>query len=187
MVMVIVSALVETLTKHMFNNYLNEMDKIEIGGAPSWYMKPVDDKICSFAHKNGGMDNIEITKKNAKYKMVKKINGIIDIVVYDNFKNIQNKKEKDVVNLWKKDTNLPIFVDKNIDFSRVDYEDEIDTTFVRACISKQVVLEYETARLQKIKKEVIKVKANNAFEDLDNSFSNKKQPLDKNDPFSELP
>ena len=188
MLLLITSALVETLTKHMFKNYLDAQDKIEIGGAPSWYMMPVEDKMCVFTHKSGGIDMIDITKSNAKLKMVKKINGTIDIVIYENMKNIQNEKEKEVVNKWKQDSNLPVFVNQNLDFSRVVFEDEIDTTFVRACISNQTIITYQSDRLKTIKKEVLKFKSKSALDDMDAEMNgNSDKPKDPNDPYSELP
>ena len=187
MLLLITNALVETLVKHMFGNFLKEQDKIEIGGAPSWYMTPVEDEMCVFTHKSGGIDYIDITKQNANFKMIKKINGTIDIVVYENLKNITNKKEKAVVDIWKKDEYLPTFVDKNLRYSRVTFEDEVDTTFVRACIPNNTIIDYQKERLTKIKKEVTKVKANSAYDDLDSTIKGKSDKTDKKDPFSELP
>ncbi len=187
MLMVITSALVETLVKHMFNKYLDERSKIEIGGAPSWYMQPIDDRVCTFAHKKAGIDMIDSVKSNAKYKMQRSINDTIEIAIYENMKNVTNKKEKDVVDKFKNDNYLPMFINKNINYSKVVYEDEIDTIFVRSCIPKNVIIEYQTQRLKDIKKEVSKVKASSAYSDLDlemKGLNNKNNP---NDPFSELP
>ena len=188
MLVLITGALVETLVKHMFKNYLDARDQIEIGGAPSWYMAPVEDKMCVFTHKSGGLDMIDIAKDNAKLKMIKKINGTIDIVIYENMKNIQNEKEKEVVNKWKKDSNLPVFINQNLDYSRVSFEDEINTTFVRACISNQTIITYQSERLKNIKKEVLKFKSRSAMDEMDMEFEGGSTPhKDPNDPFSELP
>ncbi len=187
MLLLITNALVETLVKHMFSNYLKAQDKIEIEGAPSWYMSPVENEMCVFAHKSGGVVYIDITKENATYKMIKKINGTIDVVIYENRQNITNKKEKAIVEFWKKDSNLPVFIDKNIRYSRVSFEKEINATFVRACIPNNIIIDYQKSRLATIKKEVTKFKANNAYDDLDSSIDSTSNKSDKNDPFSELP
>ncbi|MGB5866614.1 MAG: hypothetical protein WBG69_01960 [Arcobacteraceae bacterium] len=187
MLLLITGALVETLTKHMFQKYLNERDKIEIGGAPSWYMKSIDDEMCVFTHKQGNLDTIEISKENARLKMVKKINGTIDIVVYENVKNITNDKEKVLVEKWKIDSNLPVFVNKHLNFSRVTYEDEINTTFVRACIANETIINYQKERLQDIKKEVLKFKSKTTIDEMENDLSGTSYEQDPNDPFSELP
>jgi len=115
--------------------------------------------------------------------MIKKINNTIDIVIYENTKNITNKKEKAVVNKFRIDDNLPLFVKQNLVYSKIIYGNEIKTTFVRSCIKSQIVLDYQILRLQEITKEVTKEKAKSAFDDLDkNGITN-----DKNNPFFELP
>lgn len=170
MISVIASALVETLVKHMFNKVLNEMEKIEIGGAPSWYMKEIDDQMCSFAYAKAGLDSIDIAKKKAKFKMIKDINGLINIVVYENIKNITNQKEQDLVNNFKNDPNLKVFTDANLRYSKVVYEDEIDTTFVRACIPKKTIITYQENRLKTITKALSVSRSDQALSDLDKEF-----------------
>ena len=186
MVLLIAGALVETLTKFMFNKYLDSLDKIDIGGAPSWYMVPVDDEMCVFTHKIGNMDSIDFVKNKARLKMIKKIDNTIDIIIYENIKNITNNKEKEIVHRWKKDENLPIFVNKNLHYTRISYEDEINAVFARGCIPKKVFIDYQTQRLQTIKKEVIKYKSNSAMAEMENDLLGKQTPKDPNDPFVEL-
>lgn len=186
MLLVITTALVETLTKYMFSKYLDSLDQVDIGGAPSWYMKPIDNEMCIFTHKLGNMDTIDIVKEKARLKMIKKIDDTVAIVIYDNIKNISNPKEKAVIGKWKVDSNLPIFVNKHIRYSRISYEDEINATFARACISKKVFIDYQSTRLQTISKEVLKVKTNNAVEEMENDLLGIKPKKDPQNPFSEL-
>lgn len=174
MVTVIAVALVETLTKHMFGKFLNEMDKVEIGGAPSWYMVESEDELCTFAHKKGGYDSIDIAKEHAKYKMVKKIDGIVEIVIHDNMQDVKGVKEKTIVERWRKDANLPVFVNKHLDYSMVAYEDEVDTTFVRSCIPREVITNYQKDRLFEIESLVLDQKSKNAMDELDSSFDEEK-------------
>jgi len=186
MLLLITSALVESLTKHMFSKYLDSLDKVDIGGAPSWYMQPVDDDMCVFSHKSGEIDTVDFVKNKARIKMIKKIDDTIDIIIYENIKNITNEKEKELVNQWKVDSNLPVFVNKNLDYSRVSYEDEIKATFVRACIPKKIFIDYQSNRLEIIKKEVLKFKSKSAIIEMENELSGKKGEKDPNDPFIEL-
>ncbi len=179
MVSVIGIALVETLTKHMFGKFLDERDKVEIGGAPSWYMVELEDDLCTFAHKSGGYDSIEIAKNRANFTMVKKIGEIVEIVIHDNMKNVSGVKEQSIVDKWKEDANLPVFVNKHLDYSMVAYEDEVDTTFVRACIPRDVINDYEKLRLQNIERLVLSQKSQNAMDELDSSFEDD----DKDDKF----
>lgn len=185
MVIVIASALIETLTKHMFQKYLNEKDKVEIGGAPSWYEKPIDDRVCVFTNVKGGLSSIDTARDDAKIKMAKTINGLVEITIHDNYKKIKNEKEKEVVEQWKTDSNLPIFVNKNIDFSRVVYEDKLDITFVRACVDKKTIIKYQSERLSEIKKAVLKHKTKSAMQEMDNSIKGTSKSS-TNDSFGEL-
>jgi len=167
MLIVIVSALVETLTKHMFQKALNNMDKVEIGGAPSWYMDKIDDEMCTFTHATGGFDSIEIAKSKSKLKMIKDINNLVKVVVYENTKNITAPKEKALLNKWQDDEKLDVFVLKNLKYSRVSYEDEVNTAFVRSCIPNKLVIQYQKERLGKIKKSLLTFKTNSALDELD--------------------
>ena len=165
--MMMVSALVETLTKHMFGKALDNTDEVEIGGAPSWYMDKIDDQMCVFTHSTGGFDSIEIAKSKSKIKMTKDINNLVKIVVYENTKNIKSPKEKALLNKWKDDERLEIFVLKNLKYNRVSYEDEVKTAFVRSCIPNKLVIQYQKERLGKIKKSLLTFKTNNALDELD--------------------
>ena len=182
MVMLIVGAMVETLAKHMTQKYLDNMDGVKIGGAPSWYMEPVKDQMCVFTHKQGDFSSIDIAKDKAKFKMSKRINGLVDIVIYENMTEVIDEKSKAVVDKFKKDSNLPTFVSKNINFSKVVYEDEIKSAFVRACIPAATIQEYQKGRLMDINEAVLSAKSKSAFDSLDDEFgdekSNKKDEFD---------
>jgi len=174
MMSVIALALVDSLAKYIFTKTLNSMDKVEIGGAPTWYLQEMDDEMCTFTHSKGGFDSIEIAKDKSTIKMTKKIDNIIDIVIYDNTKKITNQKEKKLVELWNTDPKLNLFVLKNINYSKVVYEDEIDTTFVRACIPNKTVMDYQTQRLQDIKKSLLNYKKDSALNEMEESLKETK-------------
>ena len=182
MVMLIVGAMVETLAKHMTQKYLDNVDGVKIGGAPSWYMEPVKGKMCVFTHKKGDFSSIDVAKLNANFKMTKRIDDVIDIVIYKNMGNIKNPKEKSVVDRFKKDENLKVFVKQNINYSKVVYEDEIKTAFVRSCIPATTILKYQNSRLSDINKAVLSSKSGSAFDSLNDEFgdddSNKKDKFD---------
>ena len=167
MLSIIACALVSSFTKYVATKTFNSFDTIDVGGAPSWYMKPVSDEMCVFTHSKGGLDSIEIAKNNSTIKMVKKINSVIDISIYNNTKHIKNEKEKQLLKLWSKDKNIDMFVLKNLNYSKIVYEDEIDTTFVRACIPHKIVIDYQDQRLNNIQKSLLKYKMNSALDELD--------------------
>jgi hypothetical protein len=182
MVMLIVGAMVETLVKHMTQKYLDNMDGVKIGGAPSWYMEPVKDQMCVFAHNKGSFGSVDVAKDKARFKMSKKINDVIEVVIYDTKGNIKDEKEKLTVERFKKDENLGSFVKSNMNYSKVTYEDEIKTAFVRACIPAKTIIAYQKDRLMAINEAVLGTKSNSAFGALDDEFeddnSNKKDKFD---------
>jgi hypothetical protein len=171
MLSVIACALVSSFTKYVATKAFNSLDEVKIGGAPSWYMKPTSDNMCVFTHSKGGLDSIEIAKKNATIKMTRNINNVVEISIYDNTKQIKDPKEKSMIKLWSKDTNLNMFVRKNIDYNKIVYEDNIDTTFVRACIPNKTIIDYQDERLKKIKDELLNFKVNSAFDELENELN----------------
>lgn len=170
MMAIITLALVDSLAKYIFTKTLNDMDKIDIGGAPSWYMKNVDDKMCTFVHSKGGLDSVQIAKDKSVIKMTKTIDDVIDIVIYDNTKKITNPKEKKLVELWSEDSDLDKFVKKSLRYSKIIYEDEIDTTFVRACISNDTVINYQKERIEGIKKSLLNYKKDTAIDEMEESL-----------------
>ena len=170
MIMLIVGAMVETLAKHMTQKYLDNMDGVKIGGGPSWYMEPIKDQMCVFTHKKGSFSSIDVAKDKARFKMIKKINDVIEIVIYDTKGNIKDLKEQAVVDKFKKDKNLNVFVKKNMNYSKVTYEDEVKTAFVRACIPTKTILVYQEDRLMNINEAVLGAKSSSAFGSLDEEF-----------------
>lgn len=179
--MLIVAPMVETLVKHMTQKYLDEMDGVKIGGAPSWYMEPVKDEMCVFTHQKGGFSSIDIAKKNSKIKMTKKINDVIEVVIYENKSNIKDKKEKMLLDGFKVDENLGVFVKQNLNYSKVTYEDEVKMAFVRACIPAKTIKFYQENRLMDINEAVLGAKSSSAFDSLDSEFGDESNSDDKFD------
>jgi hypothetical protein len=144
-------------------------------------MEPVKDQMCVFTHKKGSFDSIDIAKKSARYKMSKKINDLIEVVIYETKGNIKDKKEQSVVDKFKYDRNLGSFVKMNMNYSKVSYEDEIKTAFVRSCIPSSTILKYQQDRLMSINTAVLGVKSSSAFDSLDDEFGDDNS--DKKDKF----
>jgi len=181
MVMIIVGAIVETLTKHMTKKFLDNMDGIKIDGAPSWYMSPMNDQMCVFTHSKGGLSSIDVAKDRARFKMIKKIDDTIEVVLYKTKGNIKNNKEREVVNKFRKDDYLKTFVKQNLNYSKVVYEKEVKTSFVRACIPTKTILKYQEDRLMAINEAVLSAKSKSAFDSLDEEFGDDTSTKDKFD------
>lgn len=184
MIEVVASALVETLAKYIFKSMLNRGYAADIEGAPSWYMQRMDDKVCTFSHKENGFSSLDLLVNDTKYKLTKKLDTMVEITIYDNLDKISNEKEKRLIEIWKKDPRLKIFVEKNVDFERVFYDEDTKIAFARSCISKDKIYEYQKNRLNSIKKKVLNYKSDRAMDELDRALN--KGPSSSMDLFEEL-
>ena len=167
MMTVVASALIEVLAKYAFTQMLAKSNNVDINGAPTWYMKPVSNKMCVFTHEEGNYDSIDIAKINAKYKMAQKINTLIDISISENRKNITHVKEKNMVDIWSKDQYLDTFVSKNLDYTKLLFNNKINMAFAMSCIESSVIVDYQENRLNEIRKKISKSKMNNAINELE--------------------
>lgn len=179
MLEVIILKLVSSLTGYLFEGYLDSIKSINVEGAPSWYGKDHSSKnLYAYGYAKGDMESIEIARNNCRVAMIKKINGLIEIVVYDNFKDLKDPKEKLLVNEFKKDSNLELFVTKNMAYEKLDsFEEQKESIFKKyrpaqsfagGMIPKQVIIDYQKERLQKIKYEITHHRLKNAEDELDN-------------------
>lgn len=161
-------SLVKTLSSFLFSKMLVYSD-VKIQGAPSWYQKADSAYVCVSTYNSGGLEAVEIAKDNAKKILINKINEIMEIVVYDNYRNIEDKSEKLFIKTFLKDEDLPVFVNKNIDYKNIEYIEKSKLAFVRGCIGKDVILSYEKERIGIIKNKLTHKRAENAFDELDNA------------------
>ena len=179
MLEVIILKLVSSLTGYLFEGYLDSIKSINVEGAPSWYGKDHSSKnLYAYGYAKGDMESIEIARNNCHIGMVKKINGIIEVVVYDNFRNLKDPKEKQLVEEFKKDSNLEVFVTKNMTYEKLDsFEEQKESMFKKyrpaqsfagGMIPKQAIIDYQKERLQKIKYEITHYRSNSAEDELDN-------------------
>ena len=174
----IIIKLVASLTGYLFEGFLDSTKSINVEGAPSWYGKDLGDKnLYSYGYSKGGMESIEISKDNCRVAMIKKIDGLIEVVVYDNFRNISDPNEVELINKFKTDSNTGVFVTKNMKFDKIEhFEEQKDSlqskyrpaqTFAGGMIPKQVVLDYQKERLQKIKYEITHFRRKNLENELE--------------------
>jgi len=169
MVTMIATALIKSLTSFLFGNYLKaHYGSVEIDGAPSWYGQSPDEAICVSTYNNGGLEKLEITKNNSKIKLRKKVNHIIEMVVYKNFKNL-TPDESDFLDKITHDKKLPIFVDANLKFQNIKVDKDKHKVFVRSCLDKQALINYEKTRLKELKKDLAYYKSDKAINELENN------------------
>lgn len=175
----IILKLITTLTGYLFSATIDSFKSIEVEGAPSWYGKNLDhDNLYAYGYARGDIESIEIARENCKITMIRRINDINEIVTYDNFKNIQDPKEKALINEFKSDPNIRVFVNKTMQFEKVEhFESQADglmtkarpaQTFAGGMIPKKIIIDYQKERLDKIKFSLTHMRAGNGFDELDN-------------------
>jgi len=167
MVLAIATALVKTLSSFLFSSYLKaHYGSVEIEGAPSWYRTEPNEAICVSTYRNGGIEELEFTKEDSKIKLRKKVNHILELVIYRNFKNLTLDEEK-FLNEISKDKKLPLFVDANTKFQNIKVDEDERKVFVRSCLDKKALIEYEKKRVKEIAKNLSYYKADKGFDELE--------------------
>ncbi len=170
--------LVTALTGLLFNMGVQSIDKIQIDNAPSWFYEESNSKyIYVFAFKNGGIETIEPLKSDLQSKMEKKIQNIIETIIYEKFRNINDPLEKKLVNQFKKDANLPLFVKRHIKIERIKQQKGVEKglfrkqkdeiTFGSAVLSKKELIDYQKERISLLREKIEVKKSKKAFNKLD--------------------
>ncbi|MEA3521784.1 MAG: hypothetical protein U9R50_02285 [Campylobacterota bacterium] len=174
MLTVIAIGLLKTLSCFLFEQALHTTVEYDIEDAPYWYYQEGSDEMCTFSYKQGGLESINLAKKDASRLMIIRINDLTEKTAYDNFKNVKNPKEKLLVEAFKYDSDLPLFVKTQLVYSKVKHEDEEQITFVKACIAKESIMTYETQRVETLKKDIMIQKSDTALEELEKEFEEEK-------------
>jgi len=160
-------ALVKTLASYLFGGYLkSHYGSVEIDGAPDWYGQQPDEAICTSTYNKGGIDKLEFTKKASKVKLNKKIDHIIEIVIYKKFKNLKSDEDKFLESI-ERDKKLPLFIDANMRFENIKVDKDKKMVFVRSCLDKQAFIKYEKSRVKELQKDVTFYKSDKAFDELE--------------------
>jgi len=160
-------ALMKTLASFLFKNYVLMQSKVDIEGAPSWYMNPKSSHVCVYDHQYGSYSAIDTAKANAYPKMKTEISKIIEAVIYENYSDLKDPKEKKYVMLFKNDPDAPVFIRKNMGFPNITYKKKHSVAFVSGCIDKDTIIAYQQKRSDKIAYELTHKRANDAFGELE--------------------
>lgn len=173
--------LITTLTGYLFENYLDTFKYAKIDGAPSWYAQSSSsENLHGYGFSKGGIESIDKARELCRTDLQNKIQKSIDIIVYDNFRDIADDAEKELVSRFKNDENLPLFVEKETRYEKIEHqnkrEDSLfhdareERTFTGCIIPKKAVVEYQTQRVNKIQKEVSLHRNEGALDSLDKEF-----------------
>ncbi|WP_303849524.1 hypothetical protein [Seleniivibrio woodruffii] len=167
MVEAVALAIVKTLATYLFKTYVLMTNNVKIDGAPYWYMKNVSSSVCVYDFKQGGLESVDAVKDSTAAKMRAELSKIIETVIYSEFSNLKDPKEKQFVYMFKNDPEADIFVNQNIQFPNLEYNKKQRTAFAQGCIEKDIILDYQTKRAEKIKYELTHKRAGDAFDELD--------------------
>jgi hypothetical protein len=170
MLTVITLALLKTLASFLFEQSLHCTIEYDIEDAPYWYYQEGSDEMCSFTYKEGALESVELAKKDANAMMFDRIKALTTKVAYENFSKTTNPKEKLLVEGFKNDPELNIFVDSYLIYEKVKHEDDAAITFVKACIDKERIMSYETKRLKALQKTIMIYRSDTALDELENEF-----------------
>jgi hypothetical protein len=164
----------DVLTKEVFKRGIDTMESVSIEQAPSWYQQNDKDNLTVYITKVGSIDIIDSAKDIAKKRMMNNIEDIIDISIYETFKD---KKYDKFIDRVKQDDKLYIFVNKNILYPKIEYTKEQKESFfssykegrvfIKAIIPKDAILIYQKDRINKINYSISHDKAKKNFEDMD--------------------
>jgi hypothetical protein len=173
--------LITVLAGFLFETGLATADKIQIDNAPSWYYEAKNpDYIYVFSYKKGGIEKIDPLKNDLEEKMVKKIDKIIETVIYENFKDVKGKAENRLIREFKNDENLYLFVRSNIKIDRIKQRKAKEKGFIKgaeeaavfgsAILPKKKLINYQKKRVGKLREEIEMTKADKSFDKLNSEF-----------------
>jgi len=160
-------ALAKALATYLFKVYLFTTSKINIEGAPYWYLRDVPAQVCVYDYKYGGYSAVDSAKAATYPKMRSEISNIVEIVIYENFLHLKSRDELNFVKAFKSDENLPVFVRSKMKHSAVEYKKSRYVAFVRGCIEKDEILDYQNKRIESIKYKLSHKRAGDAFSEME--------------------
>jgi len=160
-------ALMKTLGSYLFKHYILATSTINIEGAPKWYMQNNTAQVCVYDHKTGSIEAVERAKDAAYPKMQKELSDILEAVIYKNYSNLKDPKEKQFVMMFKDDADAPVFIRKTMSFPAIEYREKTRAAFVKGCIDKDVIIEYQEKRTDKIRYELTHKRAGAAHDELE--------------------
>jgi hypothetical protein len=165
-------ALLKTLATYMFEGYLHSTDEVKIDGAPGWFYVQEDDQMCAFSYTDGSSPNsIERAKATARVLMKREIEALTERTVYKNVRNVSGSTERRIVKEFSNDRNLPTMIRVEMRYPKISYEDEVNRVFVKGCIPKTTIYNYEKENLKNLTKELSIHRSQDQFRELQGGAS----------------
>ena len=172
-----------TLAGYTFDIYLRTENTLDIDGAPDWYLRNNDTEWdCAFDYAPGSLASVEAAKSEATKNLVAQQEQYVQSAIRDEVqrRKPRNEKERQLVAQFRNDSELKNFVTGQRQFLKITYDEDVRAAFVKACLSREIIVAYQKERLQKITTKLSKNRAESAFRELEARLN---QPeLDLNTP-----
>jgi hypothetical protein len=159
--------LFKTYVAYLFSQQLLQHETVQIEGAPKWYYQTVDDHVCRSGFGSGDLDAVETAKQNARNALVQSIDRGVNTVIYEHFREVENPAEQELIARFQTDAMLPQFIDSNAQYHNVEYLDEANKGFARACVQSKHLVKYQERRLDNIRIAVLEKYRGEAFGELE--------------------
>ena len=159
-----------TLAGYTFDIYLRTENTLDIDGAPDWYLRNNDTEWdCAFDYAPGSLASVEAAKSEATKNLVAQQEQYVQSAIRDEVqrRKPRNEKERQLVAQFRNDSELKNFVTGQRQFLKITYDEDVRAAFVKACLSREIVVAYQKERLQKITTKLSKNRAESAFGELE--------------------
>ena len=159
-----------TLAGYIFDIYLRTENTLDIDGAPDWYSRNDDAEWdCSFSYAPGSLASVEKAKTEATKNLVAQQEQYVQSAIRDEVqrRKPRDEKERQLVEQFRNDPELKNFMTGQRQFLKITYDEDVRAAFVKACLSREIVVAYQKERLQKITTELSKNRAESAFGELE--------------------
>jgi hypothetical protein len=159
--------LFKTFVAYLFDRQLRQQDTVMIEGAPPWYYQNKADHVCASGFAKGDFEAIDQARYRAQQAVVQRIDEATKRMIYEKFSANNNPAEWEMVKRFETDKALSRFVKAKSRFYNIEYREKVDKAFARNCVDRQSLLDYEQARLEKIRVAVIEKYQQEAFSELE--------------------
>ncbi|MAH61859.1 MAG: hypothetical protein CMN54_00110 [SAR324 cluster bacterium] len=159
-----------TLAGYIFDIYLRTENTLDIDGAPDWYSRNDDAEWdCAFSYAPGSLASVEKAKTEATKNLVAQQEQYVQSAIRDEVqrRKPRDEKERQLVEQFRNDPELKNFVTGQRQFLKITYDEDVRAAFVKACLSREIVVAYQKERIQKITTELSKNRAESAFGELE--------------------
>ena len=166
----LVLSLGNTLAGYIFDIYLRTENTLDIDGAPDWYLRNDDvEWDCAFGYIPGSLASVEEAKADAVKNLITQQEQYVQSAIRDEVqrRKPRDEKERQLVEQFRNDPELKNFVTGQRQFLKITYDEDVRAAFVKACLSREIVVAYQKERIQKITTELSKNRAESAFGELE--------------------